>query len=95
LLRSRTWASARPTIACFAPAFEVELDLDRGEHLPGFVMQLARDAAPLLFLRPQQQSGELLELMRASFERAPSSPSTSGSVPLVAATMNRMSANTP
>ena len=31
-----------------------EFDLDRGEDLAHFVVQLARDAAALLFLRGQQ-----------------------------------------
>ena len=39
-----------------------QLDLDRREHLPDFVVQLARDAAPLLFLGGDQLGGQLLEL---------------------------------
>ena len=39
-----------------------ELDLDRREHLADFVVQLARDAAPLLFLRGDQLRGQALQV---------------------------------
>ena len=57
-------------LARLGAAVEVELDLDRGEHLPGLVVQLAGDAPALVLLRAQQQARELLELAAARLERA-------------------------
>ena len=41
-----------------------ELDLDRRQHLADFVVQLARDAAPLLFLRGHQLRRQPLQVAR-------------------------------
>jgi hypothetical protein len=40
-----------------------ELDLDRQEHLPDLVVQLARDSAPLLFLRAHQLRRQPLKIL--------------------------------
>src|SRR5881628_1290821 len=58
-------------LARLAASLEVELDLDRGQHLAGLVVELAGDAPPLVLLGAQELVGELLELEVALLEGAP------------------------
>ena len=44
------------------PPVQLQLDLHRRQHLAGFVVQLTRDAPPLVLLHAQHQARQLLEL---------------------------------